>query len=90
MSLEDGARTLRMGKETVRRAQHELERKGFIVKIKEGQFYGRLAAEWRLTDCSFEGHPATRDWQIKKPEKAGQKTKRGSETGPSKWLMDPI
>ncbi|MBD1544892.1 helix-turn-helix domain-containing protein [Roseibium aggregatum] len=90
LSLDDGARTLGMGKETVRRAQQELERKGFIVKTKEGYFYGRQASEWRLTDCECEGHPATRDWQFKNLEKTGPKTKHGSETGPSKWHMDPI
>jgi biotin operon repressor len=90
LSLEDGAKALGMGKETVRRAQQELEEKGFVVKTRAGYFYGRQAAEWRLTDCGCEGRPPTRDWQIKKPEETGQKTKRGSETGPSKWLTDPI
>ncbi|MEP2757501.1 MAG: hypothetical protein ABJP66_00285 [Hyphomicrobiales bacterium] len=89
LSLEDGAKALGIGKETVRRAQIELEQKGFIVKTRAGYFYGRQAAEWRLTDCRCEGHPATRNWQSKQPEKSTEKTKHGSETGPSKWLMDP-
>lgn len=90
LSLEDGARTLGMGKETVRRAAQELEAKGFIVQTKAGQFYGRKAAEWRLTDCNCDGQPATRDWQHVTVDLKDPKTKRGSETGPCAWLTDPI
>lgn len=90
LSLEDGARTLGMGKETIRRATQELVAKGFIVQTKAGHFYGRKATEWRLTDCECDGQPATRDWQRATADCAGSKTKHGSETGPCVWLTDPI
>lgn len=90
LSLEEGARTLGMGKETVRRAQQELERKGFIVKTKPGYFYGRQAAEWRLTDCRSDGYAATRDWQGMDVQVRKKKVESGSELGPAVWLTDPI
>jgi len=90
LSLEDGAKILGMGKETVRRALQELERKGFIVQTKAGAFYGRQAAEWRLTDCDCDGYAPTREWQQVSIETKDRKTKRGSGTGPCEWLTDPV
>ena len=63
VSLDEGARLLGISKSTVQRALKELEDKGFIVKTKQGQWYGRMATEWRITDQSCNGHLATKDWQ---------------------------
>jgi hypothetical protein len=63
LSLDEGARILGIGKATVNRATKELEDKGFLVRTKRGAWYGRQASEWRVTDRSCEGHPATNDWK---------------------------
>jgi len=67
LSLDEGARQLRMGKNTVRRALDELESRGFIALLRRGQWYGRKASEWRVTDRPCDGHPPTRDWQRWQP-----------------------
>jgi DNA-binding MarR family transcriptional regulator len=63
LSLDEGARLLHMGKTTVQRALKELEAAGFIIKTRQGQWYGRMATEWRLTEEPYKGEPPTRDWQ---------------------------
>ena len=63
VSLDEAARLLGMGKTTVQRAFAELERKGFIIKTKQGQWYGRMATTWRVTDCASQGHLSSNDWQ---------------------------
>ncbi|WP_075220821.1 helix-turn-helix domain-containing protein [Acuticoccus yangtzensis] len=63
LSQHDAARLLHMSKATVHRALLELEAAGFIVKMKQGQWYGRQATEWRVTDKSCDGMPPTRDWE---------------------------
>ncbi len=63
VSMTEAARLLGLGKTTVTRAFRELESKGFIVKTKQGQWYGRLASEWLLTDKPFNNRPATNDWK---------------------------
>lgn len=69
LSMENAATLLRMSKTSVCRAFKELEQKGFIVKTLQGQWYGRLASEWRVTDKPCNGHLATRDWQNWSSEK---------------------
>ncbi|NKB49056.1 MAG: helix-turn-helix domain-containing protein [Alphaproteobacteria bacterium] len=63
LSLDEAARLLGIGKATAQRAFVDLEKKGFIKKIKQGQWYGRLATEWAVTDRPHKGHLATRDWK---------------------------
>jgi biotin operon repressor len=63
LSVDQGAKLLGMSKSTVTRALKELEAKGFIVKTRQGAWYGRKATEWRVTDTSCDGHPPSRDWQ---------------------------
>jgi hypothetical protein len=79
-SLKHGAKTLGLGKATVKRALDELKAKGFIVLTKQGRWYGRQASLWRLTDISVDGAAATRDWKNWQPV---PKTKVGSKLGPS-------
>ena len=68
LSLEEGARILHLGKATVQAAFGELERKGLAVCMKRGQWYGRLASEWAITDQSVNGVPATNAWREWKPD----------------------
>jgi DNA-binding transcriptional MocR family regulator len=68
LSLEEGAKLLGLGKMTISRAFQELERKGFIVMMKQGHWYGRMATEYRVTDKACDGHPATQDWMRWRPE----------------------
>ena len=66
---------LGMSRSTVKRAFDELIDKGFLIKRREGHWYGRLAAEYIVTDQSFDGVPATRDWQKWKPPEKPKKQK---------------
>lgn len=69
LSYQEAADLLGIGKSTAARAFRELAEKGFIRLSTPGHFYGRRATEWILTDCSHQGHPATRDWQSWRPTK---------------------
>lgn len=68
LSLEEAARILHLGKATIQAAFKELERKGFVVCMKRGQWYGRLASEWAVTDQSVDGRTATNAWRDWKPD----------------------
>lgn len=85
LSLEESKRLLGLGKSTVARALEELEEKGFIKKTRQGQFYGRMASEYALTEKPLNGYPATKDWRQWSPQKSRalklQKQNRGPETG---------
>jgi len=63
LSLEEAAKILKMGKATVFDAFAELERKGFVVCTKRGQWYGRRASEWAVTDLGVDGEIPTRKWR---------------------------
>ena len=93
LSLNDAAENLGIGKATVQRAYGELEAKGFIVKVKAGNWYNRQAHEWRLTMKHTEGskgkrEPPTHDWKAWKPPP--KKRKRGSNSKPSRIDLGPI
>lgn len=76
LSLDEAARLLGLGKATVARAMEELQEKGFIVKTKQGFWYGRQASEWAVTDKSVDGALPTNAWRQWKP---GQKQSLGSQ-----------
>lgn len=63
LSLDDGARLLGIGKATVQRAFTELEAKGFLKMVERGQWYGRRATRWAVTDRHLNGHPPTNTWR---------------------------
>lgn len=63
LSFQDAADLLGMSKSSVKRAFDELVEKGFLKKRREGQWYGRLAAEYILTTEGHDGHLATNDWK---------------------------
>ena len=63
LSLDEAARLLGLGKATVSRAFDELAQAGFIEKTRQGQWYGRKASQWRVTDQPMQGAIPTRDWQ---------------------------
>jgi len=67
LSLDEGARLLHLSKNTVRRALAELEAKGFVALMRRGQWYGRKASEWRVTDRGSNGYPASYDWKRWQP-----------------------
>lgn len=86
LSVEEAARLLHMGKATVLAALGELVEKGFIVCTRKGQWYGRLASTWAVTDKGVDGNPPTNAWKQWKPDtvlKPNRKTKRGFRTDPS-------
>jgi hypothetical protein len=84
LSYAEASEALGMGKATVKRAYGELVSHGFLVLEKEGNFYHRLAHEWRLTTKGVQGVLANKlpshDWRV---FKVAGKTKGGSETEPS-------
>ena len=86
LSLDEGARLLFIAKATVQRAFIELETKGFIKMIKRGQWYGRMATTWAITDRSYQGHLATRDWKNWRPDPPKKKT--GSRFSSDTYLTD--
>lgn len=63
LSLEEAARILHMSKATVHAALAELVEKGFLVCMKKGQWYGRRASEWAVTDKGIDGAPPTNTWR---------------------------
>lgn len=75
LSYQNAADLLHMSKSTVGVAFVELREKGFVKLRRQGQWYGRLAAEYVLTDQSFEGNKPTRDWQTWKPLPKSEKQK---------------
>lgn len=83
LSFTEAAEILRMSKGTVQRAYDELQDRGFLVRMKEGNWYHRRAHEWRLTTKPMETPKgrvvASNDWARWHPPK----TKHGTETDPS-------
>jgi hypothetical protein len=69
LSLEEAARLLGVGKATAHRAFLELQNKGFIVMTQRGQYRGRRATTWRVTDRDFNGQQPTHDWKRWQPLK---------------------
>lgn len=74
LSLDQASCLLGIGKATAQRAFKELEQKGFIKMVELGQWYGRKATTWQVTDCSYQGHPPSNEWGLwrrpRKPKKA--------------------
>jgi len=91
LSMAEAAERLGIGKATVQRAFKELQDKGFLVMVKEGDWYHRRAHEWRLTTKPVQGvkgkTPPTHDWRSWQPP---EKTKRGSKMEPSGANVVPI
>ena len=86
LSYQDAADLLGMSKSSVKRAFDELVEKGFLKRRREGQWYGRMAAEYIVTTEAHDGHLATHDWKRWTPPKSrksrssvpGRPAKRGS------------
>lgn len=68
LSLREAADLLGMSQTTAQRALIELEEKGLVKRRTRGSWYGRKAAEFILTDCAYDGHEPTRDWQRWRPK----------------------
>jgi DNA-binding transcriptional MocR family regulator len=63
LSLSDAATLLHLSKSTAKRAFEELQEKGFVRLRMKGDWYGRRASEWILTDVPYGDKSATRDWE---------------------------
>ena len=68
LSLDEAARLLGIGKATAQRAFAELEEKGFIAMTRQGQWYGRLASEYAVTDKHLNGHLPANTWKQWRPK----------------------
>ena len=88
VSMNEAKRLLHMGKATASRAFDELEEKGFIDKIRAGQWYGKQATTWAVSDRPHGNNPPTyrwRDWPAKKDSsvpRRNQNGAHGSVSGP--------
>ncbi len=69
LSMDEAARILGIGKATAQRAFKELQERGFLRLVKQGQWYGRQATEWQTTDRNCDGYSATNDWKDWQPPK---------------------
>jgi len=88
LSLDQGAKLLGLGKATVKRALEELEKKGFVVRTKRGQWYGRQASLYRTTDKGADGALPTYAWKHwRAPE---EKQTLGSGMGPLGLATDQL
>jgi biotin operon repressor len=83
LSLEEASKLLGIGKATVQRALDELQEKGFVIRTRRGQWYGRLASTWAVVDKPIEGMGAVQGWKTWRAPPKPQKTKRGSRMDPS-------
>jgi hypothetical protein len=92
LSRDEAAACLGIGKATVGRALVELEAKGFVVLKRRGNWYGRLASEWAVTDKGIDGAPPTNAWRQWQPSRTvrasvhsrSEKTEIGSVADPSR------
>ncbi len=80
LSWDEAARLLHLSKTTIGRALEELKEKGFIVMTKRGQWYGRMATEWAITDRPLNGHLATNAWKHWRPPPKAKKQSFGTDT----------
>jgi hypothetical protein len=95
LSLNDAVDALGIGKTTAQRAFKELEDKGFIVLMKQGNWIHRSANEWRLTHKPMETAkgrtPPTMDWRLYQPPKTKPKKQNcGTHTDPSQFSVVPF
>jgi hypothetical protein len=67
LSLDEAASKLGIGKGTAQRAFAELVDKGFIRMTRKGQWFGRRATAWRVTDKGGDGEAPTNDWRTWQP-----------------------
>lgn len=72
LSYQDAATRLALSKSSVARAFGDLIERGFIRRTREGQWYGRLAHTWAVTDLPVkDGQPPPNDWRHWQPSAAG-------------------
>jgi biotin operon repressor len=87
LSLDQAADLLGLGKATVHCAFKELQDKGFVVCTRRGQWYGRLASLWAVTDKGIGESLPTNAWRRWQPGvsvlRPTIKTENGSNTDPS-------
>ena len=82
LSMDEAARLVRISKSSVKRALGELMAKGFIVETRKGQWYGRLATLYALTDRSLNGQRPTDAWkQWEPPQKTDPRYRHGTMNG---------
>lgn len=83
LSVRQAARLVHIAKDTATKAFHELEDKGFIRRNVCGSFNWKLkhATTCILTEHSYNGEPAAKDFARWSPEK--------SETGPKSGTNSP-
>ncbi len=89
LSMDEGARLLKIGKATVLRSLSELEEKGFITRTKRGQWYGRLASEYAVTDKPVNGAMAAHAWKHWRPEKSNPRSCSGTIATPDGPVSGP-
>lgn len=88
LSMNEAVSALGIGKGTAQRAFQELQDKGFIALVEQGNWYHRRAHEWRLTtkpmDTPKGRNAPTNEWR-----NWNEKTKVGQPQYPSPCVMGP-
>jgi hypothetical protein len=94
LSLKQAADLLGLGKATVHCAFKELQDKGFVVCTRRGQWYGRLASLWAVTDKGIGESLPSNVWRRWQPGvlvlRSTIKTENGSNADPSAHSYDWI
>ncbi|MEZ5919209.1 MAG: hypothetical protein R3D66_04685 [Alphaproteobacteria bacterium] len=63
LTVEDAAEEIGRSYNTAKTAFWELEEKGFIERMLEGDYRKGKAREWRLTYEQYQGREPTDDWK---------------------------
>lgn len=89
LSMDEAKHLLGLGKSTIARALKDLAERGFIAVTRPGQWYGRLATTYAVTDRPLNGGLATNAWRHWRPEKTVPRSyddtvtpSHGTATGP--------
>ena len=89
LAMDEAARLLGIGKATAVRAFAELIEKGFITLVKRGQWYGRMASEYAVTDKPIDGQQPTNEWKNWRPTKTESRYSGGPYQPPDGSVSEP-
>ena len=84
LSMDEASRLLHMSKSTVLDALDQLIDRGLVKRTKLGEWMGRRASEYAVTDKSLDGVPPTNEWNNWQPTKQQKRPTKGRRVRPTK------
>ena len=84
LSMDEAARLLHMSKATACRALEQLMDRGLVKRTKVGEWCGRRASEYAVTDRSVDGVQPTNEWNQWQPAKKPKRTTKKQRQRPTK------